>query len=116
VQTRRPKPIAANLRSLDNFISHASPRLRLTLQTTFRLNRLTHVRSKTNPAIAQLAEHLTVEISSDQMVPGSIPGGRTLCPPLQTRLFFETAPEHSPDRARFPVLSGRDSSVGRASD
>ena len=30
----------------------------------------------TAPAIAQLAEHLTVEACSDQMVPGSIPGGR----------------------------------------
>ena len=30
------------------------------------------------PAIAQLAEHLTVDQCSDQMVPGSIPGGRTL--------------------------------------
>ena len=29
------------------------------------------------PAIAQLAEHLTVDICSNQMVPGSIPGGRT---------------------------------------
>ena len=29
------------------------------------------------PAIAQLAEHLTVDMRSDQMVPGSIPGGRT---------------------------------------
>ena len=28
------------------------------------------------PAIAQLVEHLTVDICSDQMVPGSIPGGR----------------------------------------
>ena len=28
------------------------------------------------PAIAQLAEHLTVESCSNQMVPGSIPGGR----------------------------------------
>ena len=28
------------------------------------------------PAIAQLAEHLTVECCSNQMVPGSIPGGR----------------------------------------
>ena len=27
------------------------------------------------PAIAQLAEHLTVDRSSHQMVPGSIPGG-----------------------------------------
>ena len=30
------------------------------------------------PAIAQLAEHLTVDSCSYQMVPGSIPGGRTL--------------------------------------
>ena len=30
------------------------------------------------PVIAQLVEHLTVEIRSDQMVPGSIPGDRTL--------------------------------------
>ena len=29
------------------------------------------------PAIAQLVEHLTVDLCSDQMVPGSIPGGRT---------------------------------------
>ena len=28
------------------------------------------------PDIAQLVEHLTVDIRSDQMVPGSIPGGR----------------------------------------
>ena len=28
------------------------------------------------PAIAQLVEHLTVERGSNQMVPGSIPGGR----------------------------------------
>ena len=30
------------------------------------------------PAIAQLAEHLTVDTCSNQMVPGSIPGGRIL--------------------------------------
>ena len=28
------------------------------------------------PAIAQLVEHLTVDLCSNQMVPGSIPGGR----------------------------------------
>ena len=28
------------------------------------------------PAIAQLVEHLTVDVCSNQMVPGSIPGGR----------------------------------------
>ncbi len=32
---------------------------------------------KLQPAIAQLVEHLTVERCSYQMVPGSIPGGRT---------------------------------------
>ena len=32
---------------------------------------------KCKPAIAQLVEHLTVECCSNQMVPGSIPGGRT---------------------------------------
>ena len=30
------------------------------------------------PAIAQLVEHLTVECCSNQMVPGSIPGGRII--------------------------------------
>ena len=30
------------------------------------------------PAIAQLAEHLTVDACSNQLVPGSIPGGRRL--------------------------------------
>ena len=28
------------------------------------------------PAIAQLVEHLTVDMCRNQMVPGSIPGGR----------------------------------------
>ena len=49
------------------------------------------------PAIAQLVEHLTVECCSNQMVPGSIPGGRiyrTLayranqCAPLPTSLHI----------------------------
>ena len=31
---------------------------------------------KATPDIAQLVEHLTVDIRSDQMVPGSIPGVR----------------------------------------
>ena len=31
------------------------------------------------PAIAQLVEHLTVESHRNQMVPGSIPGGRMYC-------------------------------------
>ena len=33
---------------------------------------------KCKPAIAQLVEHLTVDTCSNQMVPGSIPGGRTI--------------------------------------
>ena len=39
-----------------------------------------------SPAIAQLVEHLTVENCSNQMVPGSIPGGRifkVLCAPAK---------------------------------
>ena len=35
------------------------------------------------PAIAQLAEHLTVDLCSNQMVPGSIPGGRIAVPRRQ---------------------------------
>ena len=36
-------------------------------------------RAVLTPAIAQLAEHLTVDACSNQMVPGSIPGGRIHC-------------------------------------
>ena len=39
------------------------------------------------PAIAQLVEHLTVEPCSNQMVPGSIPGMRTL---FVVRAFFDS--------------------------
>ena len=35
------------------------------------------------PAIAQLVEHLTVETCSNQMVPGSIPGGRICSPSIE---------------------------------
>ena len=36
------------------------------------------------PAIAQLVEHLTVDSCSNQMVPGSIPGGRiSFCLPVR---------------------------------
>ena len=38
-------------------------------------------RAYDKPAIAQLAEHLTVELCSYQMVPGSIPGGPLRLPP-----------------------------------
>ena len=37
------------------------------------------------PAIAQLVEHLTVDCCSNQMVPGSIPGGRIFPPRSNTR-------------------------------
>ena len=40
---------------------------------SFVTNGVGHLR----PAIAQLVEHLTVVCSSNQMVPGSIPGGRS---------------------------------------
>ena len=36
-------------------------------------------------AIAQLKEHLAVETCSNQMVPGSIPGGRTFSKPESPR-------------------------------
>ena len=39
------------------------------------------------PAIAQLVEHLTVECCSNQMVPGSIPGGRTFCSGAQVAML-----------------------------
>ena len=35
-----------------------------------------HSKGESPPDIAQLVEHLTVDIRSDQMVPGSIPGVR----------------------------------------
>ena len=41
------------------------------------------------PAIAQLAEHLTVESCSHQMVPGSIPGGRSFPQYLGPKNFAE---------------------------
>ena len=41
-----------------------------------RYNMHAHSASKDKPSIAQLAEHLTVEYCSNQMVPGSIPGRR----------------------------------------
>ena len=47
--------------------------------------------SNSKPAIAQLAEHLTADSCSNQMVPGSIPGGRTCAPPqLHTGLQLST--------------------------
>ena len=43
------------------------------------------------PAIAQLVEHLTVDFCSNQMVPGSIPGGRTS---LSQQHCHRTIPAH----------------------
>ena len=45
-------------------------------------------RSPRQPAIAQLVEHLTVDGSRYEMVPGSIPGGRVLSTVIgMTRVF-----------------------------
>ena len=55
------------------------------------------------PAIAQLVEHLTVDSRSNQMVPGSIPSGRT----LQGRLCQQGDPNvipNAPREARTPDL------------
>ena len=43
------------------------------------------------PAIAQLVEHLTVECCSNQMVPGSIPGGRIFLTFSAPRQFEDIA-------------------------
>ena len=70
------------------------------------------------PAIAQLVEHLTVDRCSNQMVPGSIPGGRIcyficqLCRVLRTWatwsncLAQKTLPL-APDCFKFGTSSGR---------
>ena len=41
-----------------------------------RVDELAQASRDAKPAIAQLVEHLTVDPCSNQMVPGSIPGGR----------------------------------------
>ena len=41
------------------------------------------------PAIAQLVEHLTVDHCSNQMVPGSIPGGRTFVEAVIDAVYAE---------------------------
>ena len=48
---------------------------RETLKACLWRDSLKHYASP-SPAIAQLVEHLTVDLCSNQMVPGSIPGGR----------------------------------------
>ena len=47
------------------------------VQHCCRIHQVAKWNSKGKPAIAQLVEHLNAGICSDQMVPGSIPGGRT---------------------------------------
>ena len=67
------------------------------------------------PAIAQLAEHLTVDACSDQMVPGSIPGGRIFCcerwrSPHIRRITLGGAQTHNlPIRRRFSCRGCADS-------
>ena len=51
-------------------------------------------------AIAQLAEHLTVELCSYQMVPGSIPDGRTCKCERQDKARFVRQMQHS-----YPLAS-----------
>jgi hypothetical protein len=55
------------------------------VQTRCCAHALTKCNYDNKPAIAQLVEHLTVDICSDQMVPGSIPGGRTFFTARTTR-------------------------------
>ena len=52
-------------------------------------------RAYDKPAIAQLAEHLTVELCSYQIVPGSIPGGRTCKCGRQDKAGFARQMQHS---------------------
>ena len=47
-------------------------------------------------ALAQLVEHLTVDPCSNQMVPGSIPGGRIFAQPTQART--QTKPTAAPKK------------------
>jgi hypothetical protein len=71
------------------------------------------VRICNEPAIAQLVEHLTVECCSNQMVPGSIPGGRTYCRnsagcAQQTRQWLlQVAPKLCRSYCPEPELCGR---------
>ena len=83
------------------------------------------VRAVLTPAIAQLAEHLTVDACSNQMVPGSIPGGRIHCgtrfagctasrAPGTLLLHFLCAPCAGPAVARPLVCVSRCPSLGFA--
>ena len=54
------------------------------------------------PAIAQLVEHLTVDLCSNQMVPGSIPGGRIYyyCARWEMCLRANQSPKHTRGKGR----------------
>ena len=54
------------------------------------------------PAIAQLVEHLTVDRCSNQMVAGSIPGGRTFSPSEQEAKCEQGGLMHSAEKMRMP--------------
>jgi hypothetical protein len=64
------------------------------------------------PAIAQLVEHLTVVTSSNQMVPGSIPGGRI------DFVIFRHCAQHHPAKlcGRRPIQAESTVNPGRYLD
>ena len=70
--------------------------------------------STLSPAIAQLAEHLTVDQCSNQMVPGSIPGDRNFTERMRVSPHFQRPPTHTSTQSGLclhrgiaPQLSGR---------
>ena len=83
-QTRRKQalPQRPARKKTQNLVRGAQGRARFPLRSSLARR---HAPRKRNaelgcvdkPAIAQLVEHLTVDSCSNQMVPGSIPGGRT---------------------------------------
>ena len=56
------------------------------------------------PAIAQLVEHLTVGVCSNQMVPGSIPGGRRMHIQINNVVESTAKLEHPKFKISKPVL------------
>ena len=59
------------------------------------------------PAIAQLVEHLTVDHCGNQMVPGSIPGGRTFAQARTAGLECEkTKDAHAGSQTRVTSMGG----------
>ena len=63
---------------------------------------------KVQPAIAQLVEHLTVERCRNQMVPGSIPGGRTF---VMQHLYRTAKPTNLSQHGTCCILGERDSQL-----